>query len=560
MTTTNIYADTGSKVSDGTGVVAGGSTMALGGVAPNDHGLLRFDTSSLNAAHTIVEANLRLTVSAVGANPVAWGVWAATFTTGGIVQGDYNLAESNTAPRVAYIDQIFDNTATAGDDGLVAIPSSYIDKDGNSDFEIRPLTATTLAGESITVHGPTAVSNDDKPALIIVTATDAELRARNEYRTQAIGSESYLAFDVQGTDDAPVKGKVMVDVFNSNIDSYAENLQGRGISDNRVRPRKITYGRSGAGGDFSFDITPEKWVKMLVGFMKRVQTVDSVGTSDLTGSPSVAPYSHYFKVAKAKEVKAFTFVEKQGSFRYVYPTCYLSSLQIGVGMDDIVSGTCTMAAREQYIYDENAAGTDDNRLLSATAGYDSVANSVMSYAGSEVLFDNDGQTGDFVQSFNITLRQDVRERRGLNKERGVAGHFVMGFSADISLSMYFENELQLRAYLGDKSRDFPTKARKDIVFQQVDLKMCGILGSDEQEIVITLPKLVYTAVSHPTGGEGEIMLDCSAVAVFNDSGTTNDTTGGKTSIQIKVKNSEPKTIFDASTDLITVFPAEDGNC
>lgn len=548
----SFVADATSAQNDGASVTAGGATIPIGGAAPADHAHLRFSTTSgtpIASTETVVSASLSVEVQAQGAAPINVDLWASQFGAA-IAIGDYNgsannygISEGNAAGYRVKIAQILGSTAVVSDVGSVTVPSRFINKDasvnaGFSDFECRPGTGYVAGATAVTtIHGAGAASTPDKPTLTVVTLTDAELLAQNDYRDQAIGVDTYVAFAQETTPGTPVKGKVLLDIRSSNLDSYAQNLRSQSLSRQRARPRKLAVGRAGAGGEVPFEITPEKWDQILPGILKR------------TGTTGSGPYVHTFKVAQIADIKTFTFVKKVGDFRKVFPGCMVDSLTISANLDEVVMATVSVQARDEWTYDDTAAGGDtDAYILSSTAAYDSVANSMLSFVAAGVTVDGVEDRG-LIQDFTVTLRQNVQERRGLSKKRGVTSHYPLGFEVDVNFNMYFEDVLQLRKFLGVSHRDFPFKAAKDIEFQSVQLDCAGINGETEQNLSILIPKMSYEVVRIPVNGEGAIMLNCSGFAAYDDVTTLSN-------VVLTITNSEPSTVFDASTDEITIQPAE----
>jgi hypothetical protein len=540
MPTTTIFdADATSAVNDGSTVTANGATMQIGhntGVA-GKHVHLRFVTSTLVDADRIMTASLTAKLSAVGSTPITVDAWASEFGAA-IAVGDYNVTASNVSPIRVKLKQIFSASSIANDVGTVTVPSRFVIKDtansGFSDIELRPGSDwTSDLNKVMTIHGPAAASAD-RPKLTVVTLTDAELLTTTVYRRHAIGADSWLAFAQETTPGTAVKGKVLLDMVSSSLQQNVENGYSRALTKRRARPVKIWIGRSGGGGSVEFEMTPEKWVQLLPGIMKR------------TGTTGSNPYTHTFKVGEMDDMKFFTFVQRLGDFREVFAGCMLDSMEISVGMDSAVSISAGVIATDYYVYDENSAGSSDEYILGSTAGYDSVANSINAFTGVKAVIDSVDDPG-FVQSVRVALRQNVQERRGLNRKRGPAGLFPLGFEVEVDFSMYFVNEAQFLKFLGNSAKEFPARTQKSIQLQQMDFKMAGALGATTQEITFSIPKMMFTAISKPINDEGAIMLDCSGLATYDDITQLSN-------LVVTILNSEASTVFDPSTDTITVLP------
>lgn len=563
--TTPLYASTDSRVNTGVGVSAGtgspaGSRMIAGtNVGANgNHLQLRFDTSTIPDDETIVESRLIVTVS-TAATPAAgcdFDLWAAEFGTA-ITIADYNKAATNTgtgratngspadpgALRVKLGTIVAGNVALTLDQDIEAyIPSRFINAgtNGRSDFEIRPsIAGVPTASQTFEIYGPAETTETTSiPRISGISLTDDELREQNTYRFVGVGAESWLAFGIEATPGTPVKPRSFLELRSTTLDGAAENLASTALNRGRSRPRKIAPGRSGAGGDFEFELTPERWTALLLGLMKRTGS---------TGPDGNGVYTHTFTNCLSNEITFFTFVQRNGFIRQVFPGAIIGGLTINCSLDEIVTGSASVSARDEYLYDqESAGGVDDDYLILASAGYDTVENAMLTFVGGIVKFDG-VVDGRLVQNATVTFAQDVNERRGLNRKRSVDGHFALGFMVDISFSILFENEHQLRAFLGVTGRDFPFAAEKNVVFQEVELAFEGVLGEDKQELSINIPKLSYTVVRKPINGEGQIILDCSGVAVYDPTSETN--------VTVTLKNTEnPAVAFAAGTEEITVLP------
>lgn len=535
LTPVEIAASNTSALNDGVSVVVDGATKAVGGVTPPDHAHLRFDTSTIADTDHIVNATLTLTVATTPAT-VAGILWASEFGAA-IAIGDYGVAASNTSPIRVQLAEHIPSGAIVGSTHSLNIPARFINKlasvnSGFSDFELRTGSDwTSGAGNLCTIHGSSAATPADRPTLTYVALTDTEL-ANGEggtYRYLAIGAESYLAFDVETTPGVAVKPKVLLDVTQMSLDSYAENLASAAFSRNRIRPRKMTVGRAGAGGGFTFELTPEKCWKLLLGMF----TVATTGAGPT--------YDHVFTVGQSNEIKTFTFAKKEGAFRSVFPGAMLSSLNIGVGLDQAIMASADVMCREEWIYDESSAGADDEYILSSTAGYDTLANSVLSFIGASVTLDGESDPG-LIQNVSVSFDQTVNERRGLNRSRFVAGHYPSAFVATVNFDMEFENDRQFRKFLGDNTQDYPYRAGECLQFQEVVFTFRAVCGNEDFICTITVDSMSFNTVRKNQAGEDAITLSCSGTALLN----------GSDYVTIEVTNTESS--YVPSTDVITVLP------
>lgn len=594
--TTPIYADTASRRTDGSAIDQGtGSSNSnrwllglesTGGNTPGFHALLRFATGTTltDTSMTVVRARLRVTASGrstLGAN-YAWLGWAADFGAG-LAIGDHNKAYSNddvtTETLRVPIGTLFAVGGTVVDPtvGEIAVPNRFIKKGAGtvSDFEVRPYipTGSLAAGSNLTIYGCDAGVLTNRPRLIGEAYTKTELTSQNVYRFQAVGAETYVAFGVEATAGRAVKASILLDSRSNSLDGTIENIESQALTAQRARPRKVAPGRSGAGGDVVFELTPEKCTALIPGVMKYKGTID---VSASYGAGNTGINEHHFRVGTLQDVRTYTLVTRKGAFRNLYPGAMISSLEFSSELDSAVVVTAAFSARDEYHYDTDAAGINDGNLLLGTAGYDTVANSILTFVGGQASFADVGasylEDRGRVQSFRISMRNDVQELRGHNRKRSVAGHFPLGFRVEVTFSMYFQDEVMIRKYLGINNTDFPFTAQKSIEFQKVKLAMAGSGGASglllndrlthRQEYIFEFPQMMYTAVAKPVSGEGAIMLECTGVAVFS---TDTDAVGGavgtieKGNVMLTIRNAEAGAVFDLPTEtipnLVTVLPA-----
>lgn len=602
--TTPIYADTASRRTDGSTIDQGsgaGTTNSYllglestGGNTPGFHALLRFATGAIitDTTMTIVRGRLRVTAatnalgvsgteprSTLGAT-YSWYAWASDFGSGALAIGDHNKDYNNDSVTGSVLRIPIGVLFTTGGSvldltvGEVAIPNRFISKGGStvSDFEVRPYPAAMVAGANINIYGAGAAVLTNRPRIVGWAYTDTELMAQNVYRFQAIGAETFVGFQQETTAGKPMKAAIMLDARNTSLDSHAANLESQSLTRQRARPRKVAVGRAGAGGDFTFEVTPEKWIPLMLGMM------NYVGTSDVSaayGTGNTGVNEHYFRTGDVDDVKTFTMVERRGPFRQVYPGAMISSMSFNASLDEIVTAACAVEARSEFNYDAEAAGINDANLLLGSAGYDTVNNSVLSFVGAQVVFDDNYDKG-IVQNFNLNLRQDVNERRGMNRKRDPFGHYPLGFRAECTFSLYLENEIQMRKYLGVSHKDFPFNAEKKIVLQKVEFRLAGSGGTASefladgvtyrQEFIFTIPKGMYLVSSKPVSGEAGIMMDCTLVGTYDTTANGPQPSGGSGYAEtpeygncaLTIRNSEAASVFTAPTEnfanMITVLP------
>lgn len=511
------------------------SVMTIGGVAPNLHGFVRFNTLTLGVTNYVVESKFRVKFAGKsGTNPDVV-LWASEFSSV-VSLADYGLSATNTTPFRVFLDEIFLSTAVAGDVNTLYVPTRFVTPDANSfaDFELRPGVATAVGTDNSQVYGPGAIAADNSPSLLISTLTPSELIAQNDYRTQAIGDESFVAFGMETVAGTAVKPDTILDATDIGLDSYAENIVSNALNRERAAPRKAAVGRAGAGGPVTFELTPEKCWKLLVGLMKKTST---------TGSN---PYTHTFKTAQSSEIKTFTFVTKSGDFRFVYAGGMVGSLDVSADLDRVAVGSIDVMCRSEFRYVNPVdTGANDEYIIGATAGYDSISNGLLSFVDSYVSFGGATDRG-LVQNFRLMMNNNVRERRGLSQKREVTSHFPGKFMVDLSFSMYFENEALLNKFLGIDSGVTLQKPRKKVIFDNVSFVLED--STQTKRFTFSIPKTMYTSIRKPIGSGGEIMLECAGVAMYDESTASN--------LAVTVLNAESGTQFDPLTDNITVLPSE----
>lgn len=600
---TPIYANTTSRRTDGVTLDQGsGGTNSnrwllglesTGGATPGFHALLRFSTGDIvtDAKMTVVMARFRVTLAArstLGAN-FKWFLWASDFATG-LTTGAYNLPYNNKVlPSGAgngtlriplgTLFAIGGGTLADGTVGECNVPSRYIAKGAGkvSDLEIRPLLNTGVSltqGANINIYGTTVEVGVNRPRLVGEAYTDSELVAQNPYRFQAVGAETFFGIVQETTKGRALKATNFLDVRSVGIDATVQNIPSQALTTNRLRPFKIAVGRADAGGDCVFELTPEKWPLLLLGVLKYVGSID---VSGLYGTGNTGVYEANFRQGLTKDLKSFTCVTKRGPFRYVYPGTMISDLEITSSLDSIVTATIRLVAREEYSYDEEGAGLSDAFLVNPAAAYDTLQNAPLSYVGAQVAFSDPADSlvvdSGIIQSFTIRMRNDIQEQRGHNRKRAARSHYAQGFTVEVSLSLYFENELFVKRYMGAGPEGMPYGAEKRIQLETIQLAMAGAGGASDgsleflndgqtyrQEVILTVPTAVFTAQSKPVNGEGGIILDCTAMATYDSrtqtiSGLGTFENGGITAV---VRNMEAGTAYtplaETFENLITVKP------
>lgn len=548
---------------------AGDATFILGSntgaATPNRHVLLSFDVSAFNSTDIVQGAILFVKLSGKGGSGCDIGVWGSEFGAA-MDNTDYDGAESDSSPVRQFIGNILTDAASANDVGYIYIPSQYVDlENGRVDLELRPANGATydyevsVLGDTMTIHGSTAAGSgftitptidgkspsanptDDKPRLMVLAYTQAELDAATEDCIPAIGSDTFVAFGQQTTCHDQVKANTYLDLLSSSLDGNAENLPSASIRRERMTPVKMAVGGTSAGGDVVFEVTPDGCTVLLKSFFKKTATSGPVVTAYDGTNYNV--YTHTFKPAQTDEVSYFTFVQKvKNDIREVYKGALLDTWTLSAGVGGIVTGSTSLLALQQDIYDDFSAGENDANLVTSTAGYSS--NAPLSFVGAEIT--KDGKEFDKVTNATITIANNIGPTRVLRRKRGPKHIYPGKLTVALNFDMYFDDIQELRKYLGVVHKDFPFTAGMDIDFDAMDIKLAGPIHHTVQEWTFSFPKMMYQLVSKSINGEGPLILSASAIGVY-DSVTSS-------SLTITVKNQETGSVFDPLTEKITVKP------
>ena len=539
MNTRVLIATAASAQSNGVTTTANGATIPIGGVAPNNHAWLRFNTSAIAAppVENLVSANLSVAVSAVGSTPMSVSLWVSNFGTA-LANADYNLAASNilTSLRVALsvaTDPLIPSSATAPNVYSLPIPTRYITEraaiDGFVDFELRPQTASTLATQLVTIGGAAAAAGS-QPTLTVITLSSAELNGSTIYRFEAVGAESFVAFAQETTEGVAVMPTVILDADQIGLVLNATTIRGTGFSSNRVKPRKSAVGRTAAGGSISFDLTPEKCFSLFPGVFKLVS---------YTGA---GPYVYTFKVGSSASVAPFTFAVKKGAFIEIFNGCKIGKMTLSIGLDAIVRVTIDVAGLNKFTYDWASAGNNYEYVMDPTAAYDSVQDGLWSFVDSTVTVN--GIIGDFIQSFSLDIMNDLKPRRGLNGKRGPTSNFALGFEVGASFKMYFQDDAVIKQFLGVAAAGYPYVAGKTIQLADINFTL---QRSDVATILsVELPKAEFVTIGDAIQSEDVVELDIQTVANYDETSGSN--------ITVTLTTVEPPSVFAPSTNVITVLP------
>ena len=533
VTLTTVNPDATYDVDGTAGVLTDPTDIIVGGVTPANHAFLEFDLSAIADDDQFIYAQLTIKTSDVAAISVdLWAVEAGA----AVANADYNVTATNATAFAVRIGQLIPSGALAETEHSLLIPSRFLNilaavNSGLTHFELRPGSDwTSGAGNVASVH---ATDGADSPELAYALASETDLLQNDlrPYRSEAQTNEMFFAFDVETTQKVAVKGDIILDATDISISAYDETLQSNALSENRIKPIKTAFGVAGAGGSVAFELTPEKWWKLLLGIFKKTGTVDNGGGS----------YTHTFKVAQSDEIKTITGIKKVGNHRCVYPGTMISSLGLGASYGSQVTGNMSLQATEEWMYDDQGAGTDDEYLLTSTAGRDSFSNSFLIFSGVSIKF-NSIQDTKRVRDFNISFDQSVNSKGVLNGSRFPSGQYSTVFTGQVGFTIYFENDREIRKLKGVNHKASPFRSGNCLEYDAVSFTMVGVCDNTVFTATISVPTMVYRIMSERPAANDAVMLELQADIV----GSTED------AVVIAVTNSE--TDYVASTDYITVLP------
>jgi len=549
-TTTTIVASANSAVNTGAAVTANGATMVIGGAAPNTHAFLSFDTSSIPSNSYVVEAKIKVTVSAKGAGtPPDLFLWAND-VIGSVVIGDYGLPQSVT-PEDAILRHQISTSALPFVDSTVAvnasveylIPSRYVNS-AVAAFEIRPASATSGSTDTITIHGPAASNAANKPTLIVVSQTEEEYTAiDNIYRPDALSDESIVAFDIEGIPGRAVKGKVLLEQNSNTLSGERAIIFGQTNNSSRAGMKRSTAGRTGAAGSIAFSVTPEGWFKILRGAMEVTSTTVDGGT-DTT--------AFVLKVAKSKDCASFTFVTSRGlGFYQVYRGVRVTSLGFSLDDNSEIIMNADLIALQEWHYLWKDVGSELEVILGAGAAYDVVANNFWSETNALVVIDGQENHADLVSSFSMNFSQEVRETRGKNRKPFASKNSIGAFMASANVGLELKNSAIIRKALGVSDKHTGTfQATNKILSNTLKVNFCR--SDIVHKLEFEFPNAIISAPSYPVG-EGNVMLNCTYNALYSES--------DKSQVIVRITVPGDGTgAFSASTDYITVFPEPSDDC
>lgn len=506
--------------------------------------------ASTSQVEQVYEATISFKAMSVGAIPINVDIYAKNFGAA-VTLADYVPWAANVTqiPATSFsidflvlIEQLFSSaTVVANQVVTFAVPTIYLNPDttlnaGFTDLLVMPGAGYTPgATASVTIAGTINVA---PPTLVVRTASPAEyIQDLVPNRSQGVGAESYVAFGIESVAGRPVKGAVMLDLLNSGMDANATNLVSNAVRSNRMGTGKVAPGAAMPGGSATFNITPNKWIALLAGFMG-VPTNTVVNGSFRTET---------MKPAKNADLYSYTIIEKIGDIRRIFPGSKVNSMSISVDMDSILDATISFGSTQNINYTPNDAGTNDSRLLKSTASYDSQANGLYSFTGAYITVDGVEDQTKF-QNFSLSLDNMMNARRSLNRKRTPNGFYTTDFSATVSFDLYFQDEIQMKNYMGSLDKNGTWRPGKQMVFQNVALNLTGE-DCDNHQIIFNFHKLIYTTAEITIPGNEGLVIRCSATAMLSE--------GDATSLTMTVKHSNGADTWTKSTDPrdnITVVP------
>lgn len=511
--------------------------VGRGAGAAHNHTLLRFDTSTIGTGRRIEGAILTMRVNAVGAPGCAVRVWARDFGT------EMNLVDYRVHPftevnngtsanLMQHIGVLSEASVTAGQWVSIFIPSRFIDRTGQTDLYLVPSTAATTgfnyntaptlsANQNVVFDGSTAVGSgttspdingatfaipNNRPHLLVQAPTHADFAAMPESCSPALGSESFLAFGVQPNCRTPVVATDYVDLLSSSLDSGASNIPSNALRRERSAPVKMAIGGAGAGGNFSFELTPNRVAQLLRG-MFRLHSSGIVGSHGVTDV-----HEHVFRVAPASNIRYFTLVQGLSNwYKTVYPNCLIDSIGFSIGLDGLVTADCSVLSNDEFTYRMYDSGLNDSFIIAPTAAYDGDA--PLSFVGGQVSLND--VVNNSITNVRIDIANNGEAKRAIRRRRMPSSNFPGRCTVSVSFDMYFDNIEFLTKFLGISTSDYPQRVRRSIQFDNFSVAMAGPLGEAAQEWAFNFPRMMYTTVAKGVTGEGAVMLSCAGMGTFD---------------------------------------------
>ena len=543
-TGTPVLATAASAENTGSAVTADGATMTAGGTDDTQvH--LRFDTVAVLPdldTHSVIDLYLRVKVAANDTLAVPFEVWREQFGAS-ITAADYNNGTANNTPASRrYKVGVLAPAATYASGTVLSLrlPSDVLHDADNAftDLTIRA-ASTPGADDTLVIHGSSATTPADRPRLNGIAVPLAEL---DNYRQPAHGDDTFVAFGMETTEGVPVKPTVLVSVTEHSLAGFASNIASGAVSRNRSRPIAAAADATGAGGSVMFEITPERWVMLLMGMFK----IHS--TSGPTTIDGVATYVHTLRVRERYEVPSFTTAYEEGDFIKVQRGTKVGGFDFSSQLGTPMTGSMSLASLEEWHYDKGSAGDNLEYILGSTAAYDSINNSFATRIRATVSMGNGAVRGAQVPNVSLSLQQSLSLREGHDGKRHPSKVRVGGFSVGASFTMEYTDEALILQQLGIPRNTFPARPQMEVILDSLEFEVRGILGGNNQKLKFTSPKALVMVAAPSQAADQVGSLQCELMG-FND-----DSKGG--SMEIELTCSHPASFFDPSTDLITVVPPE----
>lgn len=525
-TVTTHYAISESGHTDGVDAPTKGGDLDVGqgGAGVVDRTFIGFDTSSVHASQRITSALLRTKVRTKTGSPGAAGAFGLH---GGVVFGAV-LDTADYTVSALHFGTAIDAADVAEAENTMQVPSAFVKRDGQTDISLRLDDEGLGANQEWALHGANAATAS-KPLLTITTETESEYT-----EDPAIGAEAWLAFAREATEGTAVKAKVVLDMVTASLQATPENIESRAITSQRARPAKLAVGASAAAGDVEYEVTPEKCTQILPALLK----LDSTSGPDGDGI-----YAHTFKLATSTELATMTFVRRIGQYAFVYPGCWVSSWELGVGLDELLVARLAVLGLTEYEYDDTARGADNENVLSASSGADTLV--PMSFIGGQLELPS-GTAIEDIQNLRIRVINNVRPLRGIRRARQPRRHFPLGCRVELEFETIFTTDEELRRFKSDSGLDSPSTVGTVLQDDSFVADFQGELGEAKQQLQVSIGRLNYTAFPLAVGGEEEITARVTGIGRYKTADASN--------VVIVVKNTEPASAFAASTEPITLLP------
>ena len=227
----------------------------------------------------------------------------------------------------------------------------------------------------------------------------------------------------------------------------------------------------------------------------------------------------------------------------VYPGCWASTWELGVGLDEILVARLDLMGLTEYEYDDTARGTDDLNVLSASAGADPLI--PLTFTGGRLELPS-GTLIEDIRNVRLRVINNVRPLRGIRRNRAPRRHFALGCRVELEFETIFTTDKELRKFRSETGVDSPSTVGTTIAEDSFTADFQGELGAAQQQLKLAVGTLNYTAYGVPIEGEEEIVARVTGIGRYKAADLSN--------IVVTVVNTEPASAFAASAEPIVLLP------